>query len=163
MKYRYTSRWSLIPDAEQATAVSAGALTDLRFRLSAVFIAGEDGSIAARFRDAAEQEEWEEATNGQRASTFSKEHALSANAADWLETLSRTGNGLTEEYDEVRELNAASRSEALEVVWKRTVEAHGGEEISLYRETVRSVANDRTDPLDEELTTVLHAAPPLRR
>jgi hypothetical protein len=67
---------------------------------------------------------------------------------DWLYEIARGGNGITDEYDEVRELEASDLEAALHNAYGRTLGEYG-RQISMYERTADGEVQDLGDPFAE--------------
>jgi hypothetical protein len=69
----------------------------------------------------------------------------------WLRQLARSGNGVTEEYDDVRIIAARSLKQALRNAYDQTLEEYGSR-ITLFPEGSAITVEDLGDPFAELLT-----------
>jgi hypothetical protein len=124
----YTSRWK--------------AQSTNRFRLCGIIAAGHDRLGVYFPEDPMEQEEWESWT----VRVLDSHGHLSP--VKWLSELAESGNGITEEYDEVRRIRAASLDDALREAYQLTV-SEFNTEMDLYGEPVAETSQSHYDPLEE--------------
>src|SRR5438876_1052183 len=125
MKYHYVTYWR--------------AVEKKRFRLCGV-IGAAPGEVDAYFPEPELAAEWREVRR-----KWQKVHDPLA-PLEWLRELAGSGNGFTEEYDEVREIEAPSLMAALRNAYNLTLQECGGPVIDAYTEIPGTIEELR-DPL----------------
>ena len=137
MNYHYTSHWKL-----------KKALT---FRLSGVIAAGganEAGAYCPEDREA--QEEWDE--------LLGKGFGRGVTPVLWLRRITERGNGITEEFDTIRPISAASLREALLNAYQATVKEYTGE-MTLYEEGSSADPSNASETLSDPFAGLLPDPP----
>src|SRR5690242_6868874 len=110
------------------------------FRLCGVLVAGSEGVMPYFPEDAEELEEWDEQISGL------KDTGESFSPMVWLRQVADSGNGITEEFGTVREIEANSPDEASKKAFEQVLQEHGPT-VRLYQEAVRGEPAKVSDPL----------------
>ena len=132
-------------------------LSDIKFRLSGV-IAADDFEIKARFRNRElSGNEW--SGRDLLRMPLDKADITRHRPSDWLRQISEQGNGITDEYTDVRQIDAPSLDEALPLAWQAVVSEYGGEEISLYEMPISGSSTNHSRPFSDELPEELLRSP----
>jgi len=142
MKFIYTSHWK-----------SSDANT---FKLCGVLVAGSDGVMPYFPEDADEREEWSEQIS--RVMDTGK----SFSPMVWLRQIADSGNGITEEFGTIREIEARSPDEASEKAFTQVLQEYG-RNIRLYQEAVPGEPAKVSDPLAGILAAPLSVPKPTRQ
>ena len=128
MRYIYTSHWK--------------ARDSRVFRLCGVLLASS-GEVTPYFPnedDADDLAEWTEQISALRdaGESFSPMH--------WLRQIADSGNGITEEFSTIREIEAPGPGEASKAAYAQVVKEHG-RDTRLYQEAVAGERTEVSDPL----------------
>src|SRR5436190_1564818 len=125
MEYSYISLW---------TAAEGG-----KFELRGVIGAGPEEMGSFFPNDEAAMEE------GAELERMWESVRATVSPVTWLHGVAKSGNGVTEEYDEVQVVSAPNLQEALQQAYQQTQERYGTR-IDLYSENVEEFV-DLGDPL----------------